>query len=59
MSLARYLVLFGVDKTNHRMKVMDPISGGNAAWIDSSILFDGGYDGDSSLRFTGRIIEGI
>lgn len=58
MSLARYLVLFGVDKDNHRFKVWDPINGGNAEWIDADVLLNGGYGGDSTLKFTGRIIEG-
>lgn len=59
MSLARYLVLCGVNKDSHTFKVLDPITGGDATWVSQDILFNGGYGGDNTLKFTGRIIEGV
>ncbi len=56
MSLARYLVLVGVDKDLHTVDVMDPYTV-TTQTVSINVLFDGGYGGDNNLRFTGRIIE--
>ncbi|HBL82416.1 MAG TPA: hypothetical protein DD391_07455 [Clostridiales bacterium] len=53
---ARYLLLCGVNTGNHTFKVIDPTTG-SAAWVSQSQLFNGGYNGNNDLRFTGTVIE--
>lgn len=64
MSLARYVVLCGIDIVNHQYGIIDPFddyidpqTGSNINWYDQSIFYNGGYAGNSDLRFTGKIIE--
>ncbi len=58
MSLARYIVLVGVDITNHTYSIMDPIDTSNdIITIEQTVINNGGYDGNSDLEFTGTIIE--
>ena len=55
-SLARYVVLCGINTGTHMYKIMDPVLG-TTTWVSQSTLFNGGYDNNSNLRFTGAIIE--
>lgn len=58
MSLARYLVVCGINRTTHQYQIIDPLSAdAGAVWVDDTLLLNGGYDGNSDLRFTGTIIE--
>ena len=53
---ARYLLLTGINTGNHTYTVFDPTTG-NSVEISESVLFNGGYNSNSDLRFTGVIIE--
>lgn len=56
-SVSRYVLICGVNTTSHTYKIIDPTVGA-AEWIPASELYSG-YGGDSSLAFTGQVIEGI
>lgn len=58
VSKMRYVVICGVDKTSHKVKIYDPLNVSELLkWYDTSVLFDGGYvDGDSNIKFTGSVI---
>lgn len=55
-TLARYVVLCGVNTSTHEYKIMDP-----ATYIISEVshetLMNGGYNSNNDLRFSGTIIE--
>lgn len=58
MAQARYVVLCGVNKENHTLKIMDPVSSSSdGEWISKDTMFNGGYNGESSLKFAGTVIE--
>ena len=56
-SVSRYVLICGVNTTSHTYKIIDPTVGA-AEWIPASELYSG-YGGDSSLAFTGQVLEGI
>ena len=58
MAQARYVVLCGVNKENHTLKIMDPVSASSdGEWISKDTMFNGGYNGESNLKFAGTVIE--
>lgn len=56
MSLARYVLLCGVNKTTHKYKIYDPVYD-SMSWVNISTIHNGGYQGNNDLIFTGKIIE--
>lgn len=56
MSLARYVVICGMNVDNNTYKVMDPV-GERTMWIEESVLLNGGYDSNADLKFSGAIVE--
>lgn len=52
---SRYILVCGVNTTEHTFKIIDPTIG-TAEWIPAEELYSG-YRGDSSLTFTGQVIE--
>lgn len=56
----KYLVICGVNKTNNQLKVFDCLETSNnlLKWVDTSVIFDGGYvASNSNIKFSGSIIE--
>lgn len=56
----RYLVISGVNKTTHQLKVYDCLqtSSNLLRWVDTSDIFNGGYDStNANVKFLGSIIE--
>lgn len=56
MSLARYVVLCGVNMTNATYRIIDPQTGADA-WVSQSGIHNGGYIQGSDIKFLGCIIE--
>lgn len=55
----KYVIICGVDKGNHKLKVYDCLETGNLVrWVDSSLIFDGGYvSSNANIKANGEIIE--
>ncbi len=56
----RYLIICGVNKDTHQLKVYDCLetSDNLVRWIDTSVIFNGGYDAaNANVKFLGSIIE--
>lgn len=58
MSEARYLLLLGVDKGTHQLKIYDPIND-IEEWYNTSDFLNGTYGENGNLIFSKRIIEGV
>lgn len=58
MNLARYIVLVGIDTTNDKYQIIDTFyNPNNPQWVEQSVINNGGYRGDNTLVFSGRIIS--
>lgn len=58
MSLARYILITGIDRTNNEIRIIDPYVTDNVnQWISADVLLNGGYLNNVNLKFSGRIIE--
>ena len=53
---ARYVLLTGINTGTHTYSIYDPTKQ-TTTDVSQSVLFNGGYDSNSDLRFTGIIIE--
>lgn len=56
MNMAKYVVLCGVNKSNHTYKIIDPITE-NAGWYPSEGFYNGNAMGNSDLIFTCSVVE--
>ena len=56
LTAMRYIVLCGINLTKHEYIIYDPILN-QTITVPQSTLHNGGYNGDSNLRFTGQVIE--
>lgn len=54
----RYIVLCGINRTTHEYIVYDPIKG-ETLTVSQDTLYNGGYDGNNDLIFTGQVVEFI
>lgn len=56
INLARYILVYGVNKTTNMLKVYDPIDA-SVEWVTWASIFDGGYSSDNpDLKYSGSII---
>ena len=56
----RYVIICGVDKTSHSLKVYDCLKTSDKLleWVKTTKVFDGGYDpANANVKFSGSIIE--
>ena len=56
----RYVIICGVDKTSHSLKVYDCLKTSDKLleWVKTTKVFDGGYDSANvNVKFSGSIIE--
>ena len=58
LTLARYLLIVGVNTGDHTYKIIDPV-GAKQLWVSQNTLFSGGYEGNNDLEFTGAVVEFI
>lgn len=58
LTLARYLLIVGVNTGDHTYKIIDPV-GAKQLWVSQNTLFNGGYEGNNDLEFTGAVVEFI
>ncbi len=52
----KYVVICGVDKTDHEYKIYDPVMN-TSDWYSSASFYSGGAMGNSDLIFTGAVVE--
>ena len=58
VSLARYVVLVGINTGTHQLKILDPMESGEQ-WVSLDTLINGGYNNNSDLSFTGTVVQFI
>ncbi len=56
LTAMRYVVLCGINLTTHEYIVFDPVLN-QTITISQNIMHNGGYNGNSDLRFTGQVVE--
>ncbi len=56
MTIARYVVVSGVNTTSHQLKIIDPITG-QSNWVAKDVIMNGGYLPGSNIKYTAHVLE--
>jgi len=58
MSLARYIIVCGVNATKEQFYIIDPITSATGVEIvDQTLILNGGYGGNANMKFSGTVID--